>query len=683
MTDNLPKISSAYKTKLTSAIISVSIFFLLYFVLILVSLLLIFLLGYGAIKILMIKLGYFSFIAAIGLFSIGIFVFIFLVKFIFSKNHYSTRHLIEITPKHQPELFAIIDEIVSETKVQKPKKVFLSPDVNASVSYNSVFWSMFLPVKKNLTIGMGLINSTSVGELKSILAHEFGHFSQRSMKVGGYVSQAEKIIFETVYNNKDYENFILNGTGYAAFKFFGMISVGFINVFQYILKSVSNFLFKNHASLQREMEYHADAIATFITNPKEQASSLLRLELSDAAFNYSFNFYISSEQKYLPENLYKNQAALMKIFSERNNHPYENGLPKVDVEDLKRYNKTKIEIEDQWSSHPEVAKRVEMIWKNTTQNCPENHELAKNIIRGFDEICKSLTSKYLTLHSIKNVGEVIEDNDKFLALYNEKYPYYEMDSKFNGYYERHNPILENVESLINKSDSHGLADCFSDKKVSLVYEKVGIENDLLTLNQLVANPKVLKTFKYNGKLYKGNEAEILLPRVTKELETVKAELEENDQEIFQYFYNKADDQNKEILLNKYKKIAVIDREYDEFNQSINQFITHLQFMTVQLPFEEIRKHRATLLSQEKPFKQKLNEFIETSGYKDLLSEEHKNQLKPFINSEYIYFNNDRYLQTEVDSVFSLVNEYQVILNKTYTDFKLELLDFQAGLDKAS
>ncbi|WP_449398211.1 M48 family metalloprotease [Chryseobacterium wanjuense] len=115
---------------------------------------------------------------------------------------------------------------------------------------------------------MGLINSTTVGELKTVLAHEFGHFSQRSMKIGGYVNQAEKIIFDTVYNNKEYENSLINGSGHWAFQLTGIVSVGFINVFQYILKIFSDFLFKNNASLRREMEFHADAVATYVTNPK-------------------------------------------------------------------------------------------------------------------------------------------------------------------------------------------------------------------------------------------------------------------------------------------------------------------------------------------------------------------------------------------------------------------------------
>lgn len=682
MTNNLPPISSTYRAKLTSAIASISIFFVVYFILILISLFLIFLLGYGAINLVMLYANYFTVVIALGLVSIGFIVFYFLIKFIFIKNNYSSRHLIEVDRSLQPELFAIIDEIVAETKVQKPGKVFLSSEVNASVSYNSLFWSMFLPVKKNLTIGMGLINSTTVGELKSVLAHEFGHFSQRSMKIGGYVSQAEKIIFDTVYNNRDFENSIKHGSGHWAFQFTGWVSVGFISVFQYILKIFSDFLFKNNASLRREMEFHADAVATYVTNPKEQASSLLRMDLSNAAFNSSFMFYVDSEEKYLPENLFKNQTYLMKILSQRNNHPYENNLPKVDLEDTTHYNKTKIEIEDQWSFHPETDKRIEAIWKNKTKNAPENNELAKNIIRGFDEVCKALTSKYLTLYNIKNVGEVVEDNERFLQLYNEKYPYHSIYSDFNGYYEKHNPILENVDELINIEKSVE-NDLFSDKKVSLVHEKAGIESDIYTLNQLVVNPKLIKTFKCSGKLYKASEAKILIPRFKKELETLQSELVENDKNIFQHFYQKADENNRKSLIEKYKTFAKLDHEYDMFHNALNTFIPYLQFIMVTLPLEEIRRHRAILLREEKPFKQKLHDFIENSTYKELLTDEDRDILKQYVNSHYIYFNNDKYLQNEVDAIFSIVNKYQLLMNTIYTDCKIQLVDFQAELNKNS
>lgn len=76
--NNLPKTSAAYRSKLASAIVSISIFFTVYLILIAVSLFLIVLLGYGAVSILAFKISYYTLIAAAGLASIGIFVFYFI-----------------------------------------------------------------------------------------------------------------------------------------------------------------------------------------------------------------------------------------------------------------------------------------------------------------------------------------------------------------------------------------------------------------------------------------------------------------------------------------------------------------------------------------------------------------------------------------------------------------------------
>lgn len=52
--------------------------------------------------------------------------------------------------KDQPELFTLIREVVRDVDTDFPKRVYLSADVNAAVFYDSRFWSMFLPIKKNL-----------------------------------------------------------------------------------------------------------------------------------------------------------------------------------------------------------------------------------------------------------------------------------------------------------------------------------------------------------------------------------------------------------------------------------------------------------------------------------------------------------------------------------------------------
>ncbi len=123
-------------------------------------------------------------VLAAGLVVLGVMIVYFLIKFMFKTHKTDLSDLTLITRAQHPDLFAFIDGIVKEVGTPFPNKIYISPQVNASVFYDSSFWSMFFPIKKNLHIGMGLVNTITEEEFKAILAHEFGHFSQKSMKVG-------------------------------------------------------------------------------------------------------------------------------------------------------------------------------------------------------------------------------------------------------------------------------------------------------------------------------------------------------------------------------------------------------------------------------------------------------------------------------------------------------------------
>jgi len=171
-------ISADFKNKLTKAIFSIVLFIIVYLILFLIGCLIsLFAITLGGIIILD-NLGIITILLGLGVIGMGVMVFVFLIKFIFKRNIVDRSHLIEIKKADEPRLFALLQEIVDETHTQFPKKVYLSSSVNAGVFYNSSFWSMFFTVRKNLEIGLGLVNGVSEAELKAILAHEFGHFSQ-------------------------------------------------------------------------------------------------------------------------------------------------------------------------------------------------------------------------------------------------------------------------------------------------------------------------------------------------------------------------------------------------------------------------------------------------------------------------------------------------------------------------
>lgn len=210
---------------------------------------------------------------------------IFSVKFIFKWGRVEDPGRKEIYEKDHPELFAFIRQLTRDTGTKFPNKVFVSPDINAAVFYHSSFLSLFFPVRKNLLIGLGLVNCLDLSEFKSVLAHEFGHFSQRSMKFGSYVYTAQRIIVDMVYQRDAFDE-LIGTAGRIDFRI-AVVAWAFYAVLWAIRKLLEGVLkvvmFLNGA-LSREMEFHADLVSVSVSGSMGIVRSLFHLELGMMAF---------------------------------------------------------------------------------------------------------------------------------------------------------------------------------------------------------------------------------------------------------------------------------------------------------------------------------------------------------------------------------------------------------------
>jgi Zn-dependent protease with chaperone function len=117
----------------------------------------------------------------------------FMLKSLFFVRKGSGSDGIEIKRAEQPRLFAFLDRLADEAGAPRPRRVFLSGAVNAAVFYDLSLLNLLFPSRKNLDIGLGLVNVLSLGEFKAVCAHEFGHFAQRSMAVGRWVYTAQQV----------------------------------------------------------------------------------------------------------------------------------------------------------------------------------------------------------------------------------------------------------------------------------------------------------------------------------------------------------------------------------------------------------------------------------------------------------------------------------------------------------
>lgn len=138
---------------------------------------------------------------------------------------------------------------------------------------------------------MGLINTQTEQEFKAIISHEFGHFSQKTMKVGSYVYNVNHIISNMLFENEGFGNMSQKIASYRYMGFFVVIAHYIIKGIQWILVQLYKVVNLNYLALSRELEFQADEIAANIVGAKAVETSLLRLNLADIAMHGVLNFY--------------------------------------------------------------------------------------------------------------------------------------------------------------------------------------------------------------------------------------------------------------------------------------------------------------------------------------------------------------------------------------------------------
>lgn len=351
--------SAGFKKEVKKVMSSIILFFVVYVLLMLLSVALAIGCLYAGVFVMFSSGHLIGLIAGLGIISIGIMVFIFLIKFIFSVKKHDESGTVQVTETEQPGLFQFIRQLTADTQTQFPKKIVLSPEVNASVYYNDSFWSMIFPVKKNLQIGLALVNSLTLSEFKAVMAHEFGHFSQRSMKLGSFVYNVNKAIYNMLYENKDFGNFLSKwGSLHWAIGIFVWVTVQLLQGIQYILQQMYGFINKNYMGLSREMEFHADAVAASVSGSNNLVTALRKTEITDLCYQtviQKANEYLGDNLKF--ENIYYNHDEVMKKYAALNNLPLENATPVPDEAFFKNFQLHKVNIKDQWASHPPREER--------------------------------------------------------------------------------------------------------------------------------------------------------------------------------------------------------------------------------------------------------------------------------------------------------------------------------------
>lgn len=674
--DSITQPSAAFKKQVSGVMGSIIFFFVVYLLLFILAIGLVIGCVYAGIAIIINVPKLITIVAGLGLIGVGVMVFVFLVKFLFAVSKYDRSGIVEITEEEQPVLFAFIRQLTKDTQTPFPKKIYLSADVNACVFYDSSFWSMFLPVKKNLQIGLGLINALNVSEFKAVMAHEFGHFSQRSMKLGSFVYNVNKIIHNMLFDNQGYANFL---QGWASldgiFAFFANITAKIAQGIQWILRQMYGLINKNYMRLSREMEFHADAVAASVSGSKSLVTALRRVELANSGYNIALQKCDDLfREKKISSNIYQNQTTVLLHLAEEFKLPLQHGLPVVNDDFIQSNNLSRVNFKDQWASHPTTEDREDHLNKLAVEAevLPDS---AWVLFTNREELENSLTRKVYENVEMPADIVTVEGKDFEEKLRNDVKKY-SLPEAYNGFYDNRQVAIPEDEEAIDLAVP-GFAELFNAENASLSKKINAANNDLETLKAIADKRIDTKTFDFDGMKFKQNEALTAAGKLEQEIKDMQANLALLDKKARFFFYQKAQQKGNgayDELKHRYAEYFELRKKADSFLKQVNEMLETLQliYSGQTIGIEEINRMIGELKGNHEPaFKRNLNAWIEVNAF--MREPETDKKIKNFISSSYAYFSGSSFFENELLELNTISNQsWAAVNNFLFEKFKLIL-----------
>lgn len=665
--------SAAFKKNVVNVILAMLLFVVVYLLLLVAAVAIAIAFGLAGAGLMSAYPSFLTLVLGLGLIFSGLMLLYFLVKFIFKRSVTDRSGMLEVTRQDQPELFEFIRQLTTETKSPFPKRIYLTADVNAGVFYDSSFWSMFFPVRKNLQIGLGLINCLNLSEFKAVMAHEFGHFSQRSMKFGSYTYNMNRVIYNMLYDNDSYAK-TLDAVGRIhSFVRLGVyINIQMVRGIQELLKKIYIVVNRNYLSLSRQMEFHADAISAYVTGSNQTISSLRRIELSQLCYNSMFSYLnVLAKDKKRPESIYPTHMAVMNLFA--GNHQLQvdaTGMPVINKK-LAVLNNTQIVIADQWSSHPSMDEREQHL--NAIHiSSPVTDTPAWALFRDVEQLQRSLSN--IVYESVTEKYDVI-DAAAVKQRFDEEAEANTYNKIYKGYYNGRHITCFDVDGLIALPyQNTGLSfnQWFADEQANLPERISGLEADINTARAIYEGTAI-KTFDFKGNRYTQIDAPNVEKHLQAELKEAREKLIQSDKDIFLFCYHHSANGGK--IAEAYRQFFPVQQQTqdmlaacDELLAAMNPVYSNMQQSDIELTLNKVYE-------LEKTFKPKMQDLLNNAQYQASVGQEEHEAIEDYLSKDWVYYAT-MYNNTTIAKFNKAMNAYYAIVNGYYFTRKKHLLNLQ-------
>ena len=412
--------------------------------------------------------GYFQLIGFAASLIASILLTLFLLRPLLARAHREPEP-VRLDPQREPVLFHLVKRITAAIGAPMPHEIRVDTEANASARLAHGVFSG----KLTLTIGLPLIYGASVQTVAGILAHEFGHFTQRwSMRSMYMVHQINHWFYRQIHERDNWDKFVddLHKPDFFVLNvaaFLAQVSSYFCR----LLLSALAFLASMFSfSLSREMEFDADRYEIALLGSAEYRNTAETLRILNAG----------------------HQLAAQDVYLALNNDKWVDNLPKLaELKRGKLSEKQRIEIvasigevnKSMFDSHPTDQARIRKAVDAEAVPHFKHSGPARGLLCDIERL-----SRLATLQWYRSVGVDVKPADLTpLSEFESESDNLEQASRANANYfkvldelPQHLPLLEQ-SALEEKSESQLIADLSAAKSTlsesEAVFVKARLELD--------------------------------------------------------------------------------------------------------------------------------------------------------------------------------------------------------------
>ncbi|MET0435822.1 MAG: M48 family metallopeptidase [Cellulomonas sp.] len=176
-------------------------------------------------------------------------------------------HGVEVPPQSAPELWTVVRELSAAAHTRAPDEIRLVPEVNAAVSEEARLLGL-VGGRRRMYLGVPLLQGLDVAMLRSVLAHELGHYSRNHTRLGPLAYRGRAVVMATVQA--------------TAGSIVGWLLMGY--AWLYMLVS---------AAVSRRQELEADEISVAVAGRAVAQQALREVEVVSAAWAHYTGVYVA------------------------------------------------------------------------------------------------------------------------------------------------------------------------------------------------------------------------------------------------------------------------------------------------------------------------------------------------------------------------------------------------------